>query len=174
MVVLIGEVVQLRVLLRFLPVSYAVLEVDGRKHHVDDDQLSCRGLERCIVVNARQLLRVSNSRKNLVRRLTSWRKEGLWRIGRKGETMRKYHSAYVKASDLEGKSTLSRCGLILRTDCKKAMTDLLYRGDPIGVPGGGSSMSGASKDVMSMVVPRMDKVVPLMELRGALSDEIPK
>lgn len=54
------------------------------------------------------------------------------------------------------------------------MSDLLYRGEPTGLPGMGSSISGASKDVISMVVPSIDNLVPLIELNGALSVSTPR
>lgn len=58
-------------------------------------------------------------------------------------------------------------------DCRKAWTDLLYKGARFCALAGGSSMSGASKDAVSIVVPKMVNRVPPMELSGELSPPTP-
>lgn len=59
-------------------------------------------------------------------------------------------------------------------DCRNAWTDLLYRGVRILASAGGSSISGASNEVVSMVVPMIVSFVPRIELNGRLSQPTPR
>ena len=88
--------------------------------------------------------------------------------------MRKYHSEYWKASEREGSWTLSRGGLLFVVERRKARSDLLKRPGSPGTPGGSFSMSGASKAMMSMVVPSTDSWVPFTRARGAQSAKTPR
>lgn len=105
--------------------------------------------------------------------LTSFIKLGLCSTGMKQAMEMKYHSAYMKALTRLGNSTCT-AGFIPMVERRKACTDLLYRGMEGSTSGGGSSTSGASNDVVSIVVPRRVSVVPFSELSGASSPTTPQ